>query len=70
MNTRIKSKTIVFIHGLFMNPVSWSEWIDYFEGKGYTCYAPAYPFHEGNPVALRNIINTSLGNITFELVVY
>jgi pimeloyl-ACP methyl ester carboxylesterase len=70
MNTRINSKTIVFIHGLFMNPVSWTEWIKYFEDKGYTCFAPAYPFHEGNPVALRNLTDKSLGAITFEQVVY
>ena len=45
----MKSNTIVFIHGLFMNPESWSQWIKYFENEGYKCYAPAYPFHEGSP---------------------
>jgi pimeloyl-ACP methyl ester carboxylesterase len=37
------SKTIVFIHGMYMNPLSWEKWIPYFEGKGYECYAPAWP---------------------------
>jgi len=54
-STMTKSKTIVFIHGLFVNPTSWNEWKTYFESKGYTCYAPAYPYHEGIPSDLRKI---------------
>lgn len=63
------SNTIVFIHGLFMNPLSWDAWIKYFKEKGYTCYAPAYPFHEGNPSELRRNINRELGSITFIQVI-
>jgi len=63
------SKTIVFIHGLFMNPTSWEPWIKYFEAKGYKCYAPAYPFHEGKPQELRNNINPALGKLTFSQVI-
>ncbi len=63
------SKTIVFIHGLFVNPTSWAEWKTYFEAKGYTCYTPANPFHEGNPVDLRNNINPKLSKLGFEDVV-
>ena len=37
------SKTIVFIHGMYMIPSSWEKWIPYFEAKGYKCYAPAWP---------------------------
>jgi len=35
----MKSKTTVFIHGLFMNPESWGSWINYFEMQGFRCYA-------------------------------
>jgi pimeloyl-ACP methyl ester carboxylesterase len=69
MDDRKKSKSIVFIHGLFMNPFSWTNWIKFYEEKGYTCYAPPYPFHEGSPVALRNIINSDLGKVTFGQVI-
>jgi pimeloyl-ACP methyl ester carboxylesterase len=69
MTNSINSKTIVFIHGLFMNPVSWERWIHFFEAKGYTCYAPAYPFHELIPVELRNNINIQLGKVTFGQVI-
>ena len=53
MEKQIKSKTIVFIHGLFMNNQIWDDWKTLFEEEGYTCYAPAHPMHEGNPAALR-----------------
>jgi pimeloyl-ACP methyl ester carboxylesterase len=69
MYSRITSKSIVFIHGLFMNPVSWTGWIKYFGEKGYTCHAPAYPFHEGSPFSLRSIKNNNLGNTTFDQVI-
>ncbi|MGF1637917.1 MAG: alpha/beta hydrolase [Cyclobacteriaceae bacterium] len=65
MNQPAKSKTIVFIHGLFNTPLGWDEWITYFEAKGYTCHAPAYPFHDGNPSKLRNQVDPELGNVTF-----
>jgi pimeloyl-ACP methyl ester carboxylesterase len=69
MSGYIKSKTIVFIHGLFMNPASWENWIRFFEDKGYNCLAPAYAFHDGNPSYLRNNINPDLGKITFGQVI-
>ncbi len=31
----MKSKTIVLIHGMFMNPLCWEKWIPYYESKGY-----------------------------------
>lgn len=63
------SKTIVFIHGLFMNPNSWELWEKYFESLGYKCYAPAYPCHEGNPNLLRANINPNLRKLTLSNVV-
>lgn len=63
------SKTIVFIHGLFVNNTSWTEWKSYFEAQGYTCYAPANPYHEGSPADLRANINPELNNVGFEDVV-
>jgi pimeloyl-ACP methyl ester carboxylesterase len=52
-----------------MNPTSWDNWINFFEAKSYKCYAPAYPFHEGNPSDLRNNINPNLGKTTFGQVI-
>jgi pimeloyl-ACP methyl ester carboxylesterase len=64
-----QSKTIVFIHGLFVNPKSWQDWKSYFEAKGYTCYTPANPFHEGDPAQLRKNINPNLAIVNFEDVI-
>ncbi len=69
MKKSIESKTIVFVHGLFLNNESWKEWESYFKAKGYTTYAPAYPGHEGNPTELRKSAPEGLGNVTFSDVV-
>lgn len=69
MSNYLNSKTIVFIHGLFMNPTSWENWIILFEKKGYKCYAPAYVFHDGNPAVLRTNKNPDLGKTTFGQVI-
>ncbi|MFV0558623.1 MAG: alpha/beta hydrolase [Enterococcus sp.] len=50
----MKTKTIVLIHGLFVNNLGWDEWQAHFEEHGYTVYAPAYPGHDGIPSDLRN----------------
>ncbi len=66
---KIITKTIVFVHGLFVNPDSWAEWKTYFEAQGYKCYIPANPCHEGNPTTLRKQINPNLSKVNFEDVV-
>jgi pimeloyl-ACP methyl ester carboxylesterase len=65
----LKSKTIVFIHGLFVNPKSWKHWKTYFEAKGYVCHTPVNPCHEGDPAMLRKNITPGLSKVTFEEVV-
>jgi pimeloyl-ACP methyl ester carboxylesterase len=65
----IDSKTIVFVHGLFVNPKSWKEWKTFFENEGFTCYTPANPFHKGDPQALMNNIDLRLSKVNFEDVV-
>lgn len=55
-----KSKTIVLIHGNFVNNNSWAEWKRYYEQKGYKVYTPANPGHEGEPAALRANVHPDL----------
>ncbi len=55
-----KSKTIVLIHGNFVNDTSWAEWKDYYEQKGYTVYARPNLGHEGNPQELRSNVHPDL----------
>jgi len=55
-----KSKTIVLIHGNFVNNTSWKEWKNHYEQKGYTVYTPSNPGHDGNPHDLRNNVHPDL----------
>jgi pimeloyl-ACP methyl ester carboxylesterase len=64
-----KSRTIVFVHGMFVNNTSWSEWKKYFEALGYTVHTPANPGHEGDPSQLRKSTHPDLTRTGFEDVV-
>lgn len=55
-----RSKTIVLIHGNFVNDLTWAEWKRYYEQKGYKVYAPANPGHEGPPSELRRNVHPDL----------
>lgn len=48
-----KSKTIILVHGNFVNNNTWTEWKQYFEQKGYIVHTPANPGHDGSPSELR-----------------
>lgn len=55
-----KSKTIVLIHGNFVNDRTWIEWKQRYEQKGYKVYAPANPGHDGDPARLRLKVHPDL----------
>ncbi|MDX1959688.1 MAG: alpha/beta hydrolase [Leptospiraceae bacterium] len=48
-----KTKTIVFIHGLYLTSFSWEEWKKYFEAKGYKVYTQPYPYLEDSAEIIR-----------------
>lgn len=60
-----KSKTIILIHGNFVNNLSWANWKTHYEQKGYTVYTPANPGHKGNPADLRNNVHPDLTKTGF-----
>src|SRR5204863_7538293 len=35
--------TIVLIHGLWMTPLSWENWVERYSNRGYRVLAPAWP---------------------------
>ncbi len=47
------TRELLFVHGMFMNPMSWSSWVKYFEAEGYRCHTLAWPGHDGEPRELR-----------------
>ncbi len=66
----MNSKTIVFIHGMYMNPLCWENWVDYFTSKGYRCLAPAWPGRDKPVAALRNgHLDPHLGSLTLTKVI-
>jgi pimeloyl-ACP methyl ester carboxylesterase len=65
VSKQAKSKTIILIHGNFVNSASWKKWKTHYEQKGYTVYTPANPGHEGNPSDLRNKVHPDLTKTGF-----
>jgi pimeloyl-ACP methyl ester carboxylesterase len=61
--------TIVFIHGMFLTPKSWRPWQRFFRQRGYRCLAPAWPWHDGEPEALRERIPVETGHVRLDDVV-
>jgi pimeloyl-ACP methyl ester carboxylesterase len=45
--------TIVLIHGLWLTPRSWEQWIDRYQKAGYNVIAPSWPGLEGEVEAIR-----------------
>lgn len=45
-------RAIVLIHGFWVTPRSWEDWIAHYEAKGYEVHAPAYPGFEVEVEAL------------------
>lgn len=64
-----KTKTIVLIHGNFVNDTTWSEWKEHYEQKGYKVYTPANPGHGGVPLELRKNVHPDLTKTGFINVV-
>jgi pimeloyl-ACP methyl ester carboxylesterase len=63
-------KTIVFIHGMYMNNLCWEHWIEYFQERSYTCLAPAWPGRDHPIAELRNRHpDSKLGELTLRTVV-
>ena len=47
------SETIVLVHGLWMTPRCWENWITHYQAQGHRVLAPAYPGFEIEVEALR-----------------
>jgi pimeloyl-ACP methyl ester carboxylesterase len=65
----IGSTVVVFVHGMYMNAVSWQPWEQFAGERGYTTHAPSWPYHRGRPADLRAHVDPGLGRLTFGRVV-
>jgi pimeloyl-ACP methyl ester carboxylesterase len=65
----VKSKTVVFIHGMYMNSLCWEHWVSYFQAKGYRCLAPDWPGRDQPIDVLRkNHADPQLSQLTLSRV--
>ena len=60
--------TIVLIHGFWVTPRSWEDWIAHYEAKGFTVLAPAYPGFEVEVEAL-NADPTPIEQVTVPQII-
>ncbi|MGV3603121.1 MAG: alpha/beta hydrolase [Dyadobacter fermentans] len=49
----MKTKNILFVTGAFVTHHCWDEWRVYFEARGYSTVAPAWPFKDAPAAELR-----------------
>jgi pimeloyl-ACP methyl ester carboxylesterase len=47
------TKTIMLIHGAWLNAHGWENWKARYEAKGYTVHAPSWPYDDRPPAELR-----------------
>ena len=47
------TKTVLFVHGNFVNHRCWDRWVNRYEAQGYTCIAVPYPGRDKSVEALR-----------------
>ncbi len=62
-------KTVVLIHGMFLNPKSWRQWQDFLGQRGYDAVAPAWPLHDADPAELRANLPAGMGTLSLDAVV-
>jgi len=64
------SHTVLFIHGMYLTPIVWNEWENYFQDLGYTTFSPAWPLHDLSVEELNNLHpRAELGALTLSEVV-
>jgi pimeloyl-ACP methyl ester carboxylesterase len=61
--------SLLFVHGMFLNPKSWQPWQQFFSDRGFNCIAPAWPMHEGEPEQLRAAPPRGLGELQLDVVI-
>jgi pimeloyl-ACP methyl ester carboxylesterase len=63
------STTILFIHGMYMTPLCWENWLRRMQASGYTCLAPGWPGRDQDVKTLRSKHpDSELANLTLTKV--
>jgi alpha-beta hydrolase superfamily lysophospholipase len=59
------TRTIVLIHGAWMTPLCWENFVRRYEARGYHCIAPAWPYDDRPVAELRRSPAPELAHIGF-----
>lgn len=57
------TRTIMLVHGAWLNGVSWGAWKARYESRGYKVFAPSWPLDDRSPADLRNAPNPALAKV-------
>ena len=57
------TKTIMLIHGAWLNAKSWEGFKAHYEGRGYTVVTPSWPLDDRSPAELRDAPHPDLRNV-------
>src|SRR6218665_1778492 len=63
------TRTVLFITGAWMHVSSWDKFRSAFEAAGYKTLAPAWPYLDADPAALRANPDKRIGTLTFKKIV-
>ena len=61
--------TIVLVHGLWMTPSSWSQWIERYTKAGYKVIAPGWPGTGNTTVASLKTDASAMKSVTMKDVI-
>jgi pimeloyl-ACP methyl ester carboxylesterase len=63
------NRTIMLIHGLWMTPKSWENFIERFQMLGYNVTAPPWPGHEGDIEDIRRNASEKIADLSIADVI-
>ncbi|MGX9119064.1 hypothetical protein ACWTU6_20740 [Mesorhizobium sp. BHbsci] len=63
------SKTIMLIHGAWLNAHSWEGFKARYEARGYTVIAPSWPLDDRSPAELRASPDPALAKVGIDEII-
>lgn len=54
---------VIFIHGLWLTPESWTPWAERFEAAGYAVLTPGWPAEEGEGQGAESLAPETIGKV-------
>ena len=65
----MKLTNIVFVHGAWVTPLCWEKFVEFYEARGVTCLAPAWPYKDRTIDQLRTSPDPAFGKLTIEQII-